>query len=326
MKVLKYIGIAVAVLVLIPVLLIGVLALKPPKSRPPSDEKIQLTPERVERGKYLATAVGCLDCHSERDWSHWGGPIKPGRAGVGNLCLSQADGLPGSFCTPNLTPDPKTGLGSWTDGEVMRAIREGVAKDGHALFGMMPYGDFKSMSDDDVRAIVAYLRTLPPVENPIPPPSFDFPVNLLMKLGPQPLEGPIQAPPKTDTVAYGKYLATIACNGCHTPLDKGEPIPGMAFAGGMDFKGPWGHVRPANLTPDPETGIGSLTREQFLDRFRAFRSIDPGVNPAPEGKNSIMPWKMLSQMTDEDLGAIYDFLRTLPPVKHVVNRFPDAKG
>lgn len=319
MKALKYVGIALGVILLIPVGLVAALALKSPNSRPPPDEKVEVTPERLQRGKYLAEFAGCLDCHSDRDWSQYSGPLKADGLGAGGFCWTEADGLPGSVCASNITPDPKTGLGSWTDGELMRAIREGVRKDGQAIFSLMPFPHFRDMSDEDTRSLVAYLRTLTPIERAVPARKIIFPVSLLMKMAPQPLAGPVEAPARTDTVAYGRYLATIGCRGCHTPMEKGEEIPGMEFAGGNEFKGPWGgRVRTANLTPHA-TGIGAMTREQFIGRFRNLPEMDSGV----KGKNTVMPWKLYSVIPDEDLGAIYDFLRTLKPIEHVVNRYPE---
>jgi len=303
--------------------LVAYIATFKPAQRPASAEKVALTPARVERGRYLAEgALDCFGCHSQRDWSRYGAPAQ-GPKGAGGFCLGEESGLPGTVCTSNITPDVETGLGGWTDGEILRAIREGVDKDGHALMPFMPYGSYRSLSDEDGRALVAYLRTLPPAHNPVPESEIQFPVNLIMKTAPRPLAGPVPAVDPSDSVRYGEYLTTTAgCRDCHTPTDdKHEPLPGMAFAGGQEMKGPWGMVRSANLTPHG-TGLGPVTRNAFIARFKAFADEETAAVPVPEGANTVMPWLSLGDMTEEDLGAIYDYLQTLTPVPNTVDRFP----
>src|SRR5262249_33855917 len=147
-------------------------------------------------------------------------------------------GLPGKIASRNITPDVETGIGSWTDGEKIRAIREGVSRDGTALFPMMPYERFRQMSDEDVKSLGAYLNTLPPVKHQVERSQVDFPVSVLIKSAPQPA-GAVASPNQSDRFAYGEYLVSLAgCGGCHTPTEKGEPKPGMAFAGGERFAVP----------------------------------------------------------------------------------------
>jgi cytochrome c553 len=124
-------------------------------------------------------------------------------------------------------------------------------------------------------------------------------------------------------VAYGRYLSMIAsCADCHTPAEKGEPVPGMDYAGGFEFKFPGGTVRSLNITPDPETGIGIWTKEDFVARFKAFAdSASQNVPVTMNEFNTPMPWIMYAGMSDEDLGAIYTYLRTLKPVKNQVEKF-----
>jgi len=326
MKALKILGLAALVLLLVPAVGFGVLMVKPPSARPPSAEKVEITPERLARGKYLAEHVSsCIECHSEHDLQSYASPIIPGTEGNGGGCFDESVGLPGVICAANITPDP-TGLGNWTDGEILRAMREGVSRDGHALFPMMPYGAYRSMSDEDARAVVAYLRSMKPISRARPPSSLKFPVSAFIKLAPKPLEGEVKAPPASDVLAYGRYLTTIAgCADCHTPNDKGTPKPGLELAGGQEYKMPFGRIVSSNITPDPETGIGALTKEQFIGRFKAFAELDPKA-PAAPGRNTFMPWRLYAGMTEEDLGAIYVYLRTVKPVKNKVNPFPDAKG
>jgi hypothetical protein len=321
--------IAVASLVVVIGGVIALLALRPPKQRPPSNEKIALEPARIERGRYLALHVtDCLGCHSDHEFDRFGMPIKAGTEGQGGFAFDEKLGVPGVVCAQNITADPEFGLGRWTDGEVLRAMQEGVDRRGRELFPMMPYGAYRNLSDDDARAIVAYLRTLPAVHRSVPPKRIHFPLNLLMKSIPHPLEGHV--PPVSDAadhLAYGKYLVTIGgCRGCHSTEDaRHRPIPGMEFAGGNEYRGPWGTNRSANLTPDPHTWMGRATKEEFIGRFKAFVPLAEGTSPlAPKGQNTVMQWLPFSGMTPEDLGAIYDYLKIVKPVRHDVVTFPDA--
>ncbi len=324
-------GLALVLGVVVVLLAAGIvaLALRKPAQRPPSAEKIEATPARLARGEYLALhVVDCLLCHSEAHFDRYGLPRVPGTEGKGGFGFGRSFGVPGVVYARNITSDPETGLGNWTDGEILRAMREGVDRHGNALFPMMPYGGYREMSDEDARAIVVYLRTLPPIRNAVAPKKIDFPVNLLVKSAPKPVDGPVVSPdPKKDTVAYGRYLTVIAgCEGCHTPETRpGQPVPGRAYAGGRVFKGPWGRNVTPNLTPHPDAYLGRATKEEFIARFRSFASLTGEAAPvAQKGRNTLMPWLALSGAKDEDLGAIYDFLKTLAPIENKVNPFPDA--
>jgi len=168
---------------------------------------------------------------------------------MGGFQFGPSDGVPGFVQAQNITSDPETGIGKWTDGEVLRAMREGVKNDGSALFPMMPYPQFAIYDDEDANAIVAYLRTLKPVRHEIRPRSLSFPVNLLIKFAPQPLEGPMKKP--TEHLAYGKYLSTVAgCVICHTPMDDhGQRIEAREFGGGWEMKSGDMRVITSNITP-----------------------------------------------------------------------------
>jgi cytochrome c553 len=318
-------GALVGVVVALAGVAILLLVLKKPAQRPASTETVERTPERLARGKFLAEdVIQCMHCHSDHDADKYTFPSKPETYGQGGFPFDEKLGMPGSVCAQNITPDPETGIGSWSDGEIMRAFREGVAKDGHALFPMMPYGLLRNLSDEDARSVVVYLRSLKPIKKQTPEVRLNFPVNLLIKLEPKPLDGPVTAPPASDHLAYGKYLTTIAaCIDCHTQHDKGKPIEGLEFAGGWLFKGPWGNVASANITPDDETGIGKLTKEAFVGRFKSFATMTE-LPTAPKGRNTIMNWPSYAKLSEDDLGAIYDYLRTVKPVKNKVVVFPDA--
>ena len=296
-----------------------------PRQNPPGGERVEITPVRVERGTYLVENVLlCINCHSERDWTIYGAPAKP-PFGSGRVCLGtgvEVPGLddtrnfPGTVCFRNITPHPETGIGTWTDGEIIRAVREGIGKDGQTLFPIMPYTIYRELSDDDVRAVVAYLRTLEPVDNPLPPSEISFPVNYLLRMLPRPVDGRIDAPDPEDNVAYGGYLATIGrCAFCHTPKRNGAgaPIPGMEFAGGVPFSGPGGPQVSTNLTPH-RTGLGGVSRDDFITMFK--QHAEP--RRVARESNTLMSWTSYAGMSERDLGVIYDFLRSVPPVDNPV--------
>jgi mono/diheme cytochrome c family protein len=288
-----------------------------PRLAPARALKVAGTPEQVARGRYLSEhVVGCTDCHGERDWTRYSAPQMASRAGHGGMTFR----LPvATLHAPNITP---AAIGAWTDGELLRAITDGVSRDGRPLFPMMPYENFRVLGQDDAEALIAFVRTLAPAVTTIPASTIAFPMNLIMRTLPAPVTLPAHAPPRSDRVAYGRYLATIAsCATCHTRMERGRPIEGMAYAGGLEFKTRHGRVQySANITPDIDTGIGAWTEEAFIGRFKA-------VGDAPESElalngrpNTEMPWRDYGGMTAEDLGAIFSYLRTVPAVRHRVQR------
>ena len=293
-----------------------------PRQQAAPDLQVEMTPESIERGRYLAVNVlQCVDCHSERDWGLYGGPpMEP--VGAGRSCMTsetetagvnvgQAN-FPGTLCIRNITPDVATGIGGWTDGEIIRAVREGVDRHGNGLFPIMPYFIYRDLADDDVEAVVAYMRSREPVESVRPRKEVDFPLNYVFKMWPAPLEGPVSRPDESDRIAYGEYLSVVGrCLFCHSPRDPRslENYPGREYSGGMPFLLGPRVMYPMNLTPH-EDGLGAWTKEAFLARFRLFGQAKP---VAPE-QNTLMNWNAFSKMTDEDLGALYDFFMTLDPV------------
>jgi mono/diheme cytochrome c family protein len=326
-RVLRVLGYGVLALIGLLGIGVGVLYVLPPRSRPPPAETIAATPARLARGEYLVKhVVNCFGCHSDHLLT-FGFPYKQGTEGEGGLAFDEGDGVPGRVVAKNITPDRETGIGSWTDGEILRAMREGVDRHGRALFPIMPWQGFRSLSDEDARSVVAYLKTLKPIHKVIPERKLAFPANIMIKGLPAPLTGPTPEPDANDSVAYGRYLAAVAhCTACHTPRDEhGQPILGREFAGGNRMVGPWGTVVTANITPEAHTYIGTATREEFIGRFKSFEALDPTELSAAPGQNTIMPWWAFSGMSEHDLGAIYDFLRTVPPVRNEVNSFPEAQ-
>jgi mono/diheme cytochrome c family protein len=304
------------------------LYLRKPAQAPASRARVPMTAERIARGEYLFEHVAdCGGCHTLRDFTRVGGPQDRSRRGWGNVVSDFFVGLPGQVVASNITPDPETGIGTWTDGEKIRAIRDGVDKNGNALFPMMPYMSYRAMCDDDIEALVAYLDTLPPVRHPLPRTKVAFPVNLLIKFLPQPA-GSVSPAERADRVKYGKYLADLAgCRGCHTPEDKpGQPLPGMDFAGGQALTTKAGTVLTANITPDMETGIGKWSEEFFQKKFYEYRDYAAHESPKLAGPQAftLMPWLAFTGLSPEDLGAIYVYLRTMKPVSHYVERHPGA--
>lgn len=318
----KYVYIITGILCIAILSLVLYLTILLPNVGPPPDITIDLTEERVDRGRYLANHVMlCMDCHAVRDFNYFGGPPIPETLGAGGEHFSRELGLPGEFVTPNLTP---AALGDWSDGEIFRAIVSGVSRDGTSLFPLMPYPHYSQLDEEDIYAVIAYLRTLEPVETDHPARELDFPVNLLINTLPvNPNLKP--KPDKSDPILYGKYLITAAaCTDCHTRMERGEFV-GEPYAGGNVYPMPDGSiVTSANITPH-ESGIGSWTKEMFINRFKAFsketytpRKVEPGQF------QTIMPWPMYAEMDEEDLGAIFDYLQTITPADNRIVPFTPA--
>jgi mono/diheme cytochrome c family protein len=280
-------------------------------SQAASDEpfKCEPTPARLERGRYLVEGIAhCFQCHSQIDWAKPGAQPMPGKKGAGFNWAPY--GLP--FVTaPNLTADKKTGAGNWTDQQFATAIRGGVGHDGRRLFPIMPYMNFKDMSDEDLSSVITYLRTLKPVRNELP--GSNVPEQIRQTLPPVQLVSSVPQPDLSTPVARGKYLVTLGnCNECHTPVDQQHrPLPGLSLAGGQFMKGPWGEVTTPNLTPDA-SGLSYYDAEMFVQTIRSGQVKARKLNP-------IMPWGYFRNLTDDDLRAIFAYLQTLEPVKHVVD-------
>ncbi|MBP9191303.1 MAG: cytochrome c [Ignavibacteria bacterium] len=291
-----------------------------PKVSAAPDMKIVPSEEMVARGKYLAYGfASCMDCHSARDYSKMNGPIIAGTEGKGGQDYGEGAGF---IPARNITSDVATGLGGWTDGEIFRAITMGVDKDGEPLGPMMPYTFYRNMDEDDIKAIIAYIRTLPPVKNKIPKHEFNFPVNLIFRTIPGDPDFK-NFPDPDNKLAIGEYYS-IGCNACHSPMEKGEFIKEKMFSGGVEFPAPKGGiVRTSNITPDPETGIGKWTKEQFIQKFRSSASPEVTNISVNEGEfNSVMPWTFYGEVcTDEDLGAVFDYLMSQKPISNKVEKF-----
>jgi hypothetical protein len=304
-----------ALIVVMLLISVAVLTIMLPQMAEPKHLQITATADVLERGDYLFNAVlGCPVCHSERDWSSVGAPPMPpigggrpcGESDQSPLGLAEGGGFPGTICFRNITSDKASGIGAWSNGEVMRAIREGIDRDNNAMFPIMPYFIYSSLSDDDTKAVIAYVRTLPPVDRPLPETDINFPANLAISLIPKPVRSAVRQPNQSNTIEYGKYLAKVGrCRFCHTVRNPRNRLPDLQheISGGVEFQGREGYFYSTNLTPH-ESGLAGVTREEFIRMFRR----KPGD---ATGEIDIMPWIYFSGMTDADLGAIYEYLQSL---------------
>jgi mono/diheme cytochrome c family protein len=269
------------------------------------------------RGEYVVRNVAvCGHCHAA-DAKHDPDGALSGGMEFRNWRL-------GTVRASNLTADAETGLGGWSEAEIVRALRNGQRRDGRLLAPVMPYEWFHRMSDDDALAVSRYLKTLPGVRNQVTQSP-----NLIFKLGKvfflRPKKAiPAAAPPRALTAEYGGYLARHVglCADCHTPRGRlfAKPNKSRLFAG--NARPPKGFpANPSNLTPDPTTGVGSWSEEDFL------RTIRTGVDPAGRTLHSFMPWEQMRRMSDDDLRAIYRYLRFLRPSRnHVPRRATEPAG
>jgi mono/diheme cytochrome c family protein len=319
-KVFKWLGVTITVFIVIILSGLAYLKFMLPNVGKATDLKIERTQERVERGKYLANSVTvCMDCHSRRDWSQWSGPLIPGTEGGGGEPFDRKMGFPGDFYSRNITP---YGLKDWTDGEVYRAVTTGVSRDGEPLFPVMPYHYYGQLDNEDIYSIIAYIRTLAPVQNDVKKHDPDFPFSLIMRTIPQ-KANPAPKPDPSDSVAYGGYLVKAAgCVECHSRFnEKQQMIAGTQFGGGREFPLPGGTLRTPNISPDA-TGIGYWSRDKFIETFKHYQdSSYTSPKLAMTDFNTLMPWTMYSRMTETDLSSIYQYLRTVTPIKNEVTRF-----
>jgi len=258
---------------------------------------IKQTTERIERGEYLANHVmACTSCHTDDKTDKI-------EEGEGGRVFGRNEGLPGRYYASNITP---AHFRDWTDGELFRAITAGVSKDGRALFPIMPYKSYGQLDEEDIKAVIAFMRNLKPVVNRVGQSASDFPMSYIINTLPEkPKFQP--RPPKEDQVAYGKYLVTAAaCYDCHTKQVNGQ-FTGQPFAGGMRFPNKGAkdiYIYSPNITPH-EDGIGNWTETQFIERFKQYEESDLQIT------DTQMPWKAYAGMKEEDLQAIYAYLKTL---------------
>lgn len=308
--------------ILIIILILGWIMSTKPNVGHPEDMSIEITPERLERGEYLANHVMlCMDCHGQRDFSLFSGPPVPGTEGAGGEIFDQSMGFPGTFVAKNITPH---GIGDWTDGELFRLITTGVKKDGGAIFPVMPYSDYGTVDPEDIKSVIAYIRNLKPIKMDHADSKATFPMNIILRTIPREAEFS-KKPAEDDRIALGEYMIrAAACGDCHTDFKKGKYV-GKPLAGGREFGFPDGSIiRSANLTPHPNA-LGSWSQEQFVQRFKRYADstyIPQVVKPGEF--QSLMPWVMYSGMKESDLEAIFAYLQSLEPIENPVVLFSPA--
>lgn len=295
-------------------------ACKGKKDESKTESSVDSARELLARGEYLAHHINqCMDCHSIRDTGRFSMPPVPGTEGGGaGFAFGKAEGIPGEVTPPNITP---FALKDWTDEELIRAITHGVNKKGDTLFPIMPYNHYSKMAKSDILAIVAYIRSLKPIERTVPARHLEIPLSMLGPLPEVNLDNNI-IPDPADRVKYGEYLVNAAvCSECHTPMGPQGPDMSKRFSGGFVFETPMFKVAVANITPDSATGIGTWTEAMFLSRFKN-NSAPEMVNKYPGRQNSIMPWSQYGTMKEDDLKAIYAYLRTVNPISNKVEKYP----
>ena len=315
LKILKWFGIITGSIIIL--LIISVYAMYSNKFEAPLPT-IQASTDSsiIARGKYLAYGpMHCASCHVPMD------KIADVEKGIEVPMTGgwELDIPPGTFRSVNLTPDMETGIGKMTDAQIARALRHGVAHDGRLLVAFMP---FQKVSDEDLTALISYLRSQAPVKSNLKPTEYKFMGKALIAFGMLKPEGPKVTPPKTvirdSSIAYGDYLVNNVanCKGCHTDrsMMTGE-FTGPDLAGGHFFAPEamsegYGYI-PPNLTPDKETGVmAEWTETAFINRFHQGRVY----------KTSPMPWGSFSRMDEIDIKAIYRYLKSVAPVKKKIEK------
>lgn len=275
------------------------------KVRPLTDITYERTAERLKQGEYLANGIlMCFTCHSPRNWNAPGAPLLDDKKGSGGTIVNQDS--TSLVIAPNITPDKETGAGTWTDDMIGRAIREGVGHDGRALSWQMPFMIFKNLSDEDLASVVVYLRSLSPIHNVVQQTKIPQAERLETQKILRPITEPVPTPDQSDPVKRGQYLVRIGeCVGCHTGGYQFTP----GLFGGGNFAHRYQNVAfSANITTD-SSGI-SYGENGFLFVMKTGK----GGTLSP-----VMPWLSFKNMKDEDLKAIYAYLKTLPKVSHYVN-------
>lgn len=268
----------------------------------------------AERGAYVFRAANCFSCHTAKD----GPPLAGGRP------LETPFGV---FFSSNVTPDAETGIGGWSEADFERALRQGVGPDGRHYYPVFPYPSFTGMSDQDVRDLWAYLRTVPPVRRENQPHAVGAPYGWRWTLAGWKWlnfhRGPLVADPqRSEAWNRGRYLVQALghCGECHTPRDRlGGPVDGMALAGTP--VGAEGRPAP-NVTPDEATGIGEWSKGD-LTFF-----LESGFMPDGDVAGGLMGEVITNStrhLTPEDRAAMAEYLLSLPPVRNRVER-PEPNG
>lgn len=256
----------------------------------------------VERGGYLVnTIMSCNNCHTPR-----------GPGGVFQMDKQLSGGLrfdlpPFTATASNITPDPETGIGRWSEADIKRLMTTGIRPDGTHVAVIMPTNFYKGLAPRDLDAIVAYLKSIPAVKNQVPTPVY----RVALQSTPYPdAQKPSADADSSDPVARGRYLAMIGhCMECHTPSSQGRAQFDMALGkGGQEFPGPWGVSTSANITSSKTAGIGNASDADIR------RAITQGIGKDGRKLKPPMAFDAYARMTDQDLNALVAWLRTVPPI------------
>lgn len=280
----------------------------------------------VAQGKYIATIAGCTSCHTPLK-AEYGNPQSLTFEQIQTIAFNEREahdtekllaggrvfdlGPAGMVFTRNITPDEATGIGAWSDDQIKVAIKTGIDNKGKLLFPVMPYHVYNGMADEDLNAVIAYLRSVNAVSNTVPERTVST-----EGMPSPPFQSGIVAPDASDPAARGAYLvnSVMGCTDCHTPVDPatGAPLMDKYLAGRQPYEGPWGIVYGGNITPDKETGIGAWSNDEIK------RAILTGV--AKDGRRLIlMPWYAYSTLTAEDADAVVAYLKNgLPAVNNPI--------
>jgi len=260
---------------------------------------------RLERGAYLVNSLGaCGNCHTPRDAKNQ--PV----AGMELAGGREFDIEIAHIVGPNITPDKETGIGEWTEGQIVSALRNGKRPDGSILGPPMPVEMYRNLSDRDAEAIAAYLKSLKPVSHKVARSTYKIP--LPPAYGP--VVGHVAEPDRKDKIAYGAYLSgpVAHCVECHTPREKGKLVLDRIGAGGRefpDFANPGAVSVSRNITPDPGDGLGDWSDADIK------RAILLGKRRDGTPLAGTMPFAAYNKMTSDDVNAIVFYLRSLPPLK-----------
>ena len=259
----------------------------------------QAQSDLVKRGDYLVnTIMTCANCHSPK-----GPPAAvAGKDYSGGL---RFDEPPFDVTASNITQDKETGIGSWSDADIKKLMRTGVRPNGTRVAEVMPTSFYGIVTERDMDAIVAYMRTIKPVKNKVPDPIYKIKLPHHAFPG---SETPYTEAMMSDKVKKGFYLVTIGhCMECHTPFGaRGKDYVGDLGKGGMEFPGPWGKSVSRNITPSKTKGLGAWSDAEIKAAITAGKSKDGSPLKPPMG------YQYYAQMTGDDLDAVVAYLRTVP--------------
>lgn len=289
-----------------------------PEIRSGSNLRAYMDDQTLSRGEFLYNySMQCWHCHGYEG----GHSMDEIQAGGREFDLTGVGPGFGIYYASNLTPDSGTGIGNWSDDELVRAIREGLDRDGLLIFPVHPSQFSHGLSDEDALALVAYMRSLPPEHNEVPNATFSFAAKALIVIGilkPQSaITEPVPTPPRGINAVYGEYLVWHAsgCAECHTPrdpntaeLDLSRPLAGTL----IPFTEEGFTTTGSNLTPCTKTGLGEWSEEDYLT------AMHTGMRPDGTIMLPFHPWPYFDNWSEEDLLAIWMYLRSLEPIAHQV--------